>query len=194
MKPSLLRMALTSSGRTKRIRLRISWYGPSNPISKSLITAEGGTIFVGRHEVKNLVLKIDYHVPEKTRGGWKRSQSAVTYQVEITYCFDHIHKLQLVGNYCNLVAKYQSEVRYARKRGKTLQVTCGPHGPVPADVISRRSPFASTKEQYAGFWLVFEGRSNTFMLLSTRLNLEQSFPTVKTNNRIIIRTSQWIIT
>ena len=31
--------------------------------------AEGGIIFVGRDEVKKLVLKIDYHVTEKTRGG-----------------------------------------------------------------------------------------------------------------------------
>ena len=34
-----------------------------------LIAAEGGIIFVGRHEVRKLVLKIDYHVTEKTRGG-----------------------------------------------------------------------------------------------------------------------------
>ena len=29
-----------------------------------------------------------------------------------------MHKLQLEGNYCNLVAKYQSKLRYARKRGQ----------------------------------------------------------------------------
>ena len=34
-----------------------------------MIAAEGGIILVGRHEVKKLVLRIDYHVPEKTRGG-----------------------------------------------------------------------------------------------------------------------------
>ena len=34
-----------------------------------LIAAEGGIIFVGRDEVKKLVLKVDYHVTEKTRGG-----------------------------------------------------------------------------------------------------------------------------
>ena len=36
-KPSLLRTALASSGRTKKIGRRISWYGPSNPVSKSLL-------------------------------------------------------------------------------------------------------------------------------------------------------------
>ena len=38
-------------------------------IKKLLVAAEGGIIFVGRHEVRKLVLKIDYHVTEKTRGG-----------------------------------------------------------------------------------------------------------------------------
>ena len=38
-------------------------------IRTRLIAAEGGIIFVGRDEVKKLVLKIDYHVTEKTRGG-----------------------------------------------------------------------------------------------------------------------------
>ena len=40
---------------------------------------------MGRDEVKKLVLKIDYHVTEKTRGGRKRSQSAITDQVEVIY-------------------------------------------------------------------------------------------------------------
>ena len=47
---------------------------------------------------------------------------------------------------------------------KHCKVTCGPHGPAPGDVIGGMSPFASAKEQYAGFWLVFEGRNNTFVL------------------------------
>ena len=64
-----------------------------------------------------------------------------------------MHKLQLDGNYCNLVAKYQSKVRYARKRGQTLHVTCDSHGPAPGDVIGGMSPFA-----------VFDCRSNTFVL------------------------------
>ena len=62
-----------------------------------------------------------------------------------------MHKLQLDGNYCILVAKYQSKVRFARKRGQTLRVTCGPHSAAPGDVIGGMSPFASAKEQYAGF-------------------------------------------
>ena len=36
-KPSLSRTALESSGRTKRIGLRNSYYGPSNLVSKSLV-------------------------------------------------------------------------------------------------------------------------------------------------------------
>ena len=38
-------------------------------VKQQIVAAEGGIIFVGRDEVKKLVLKIDYHVTEKTRGG-----------------------------------------------------------------------------------------------------------------------------
>ena len=41
----------------------------SNIHMGNIIAAEGGIILVGRHEVKKLVLRIYYHVPEKTRGG-----------------------------------------------------------------------------------------------------------------------------
>ena len=33
------------------------------------IAAVGGIIFVGRHEVEKLELKVDYQMTEKTRGG-----------------------------------------------------------------------------------------------------------------------------
>ena len=41
---------------------------------RELIAAEGGITFVGRDEVRKMVLKIDYHFTEKTRRGRKRSQ------------------------------------------------------------------------------------------------------------------------
>ena len=47
-----------------------------------------------------------------------------------------------------------------------MHVTCGPNGPSPGDVIGGMSPFSSAKEQYAGFGLVCEGRSNTFNWLT----------------------------
>ena len=40
-------------------------------VRRTLVAAEAGIIFVGRHEVRKLVLKIDYHVTEETRGDEK---------------------------------------------------------------------------------------------------------------------------
>ena len=71
-----------------------------------LIAAEGGIILVGRHEVKTLVLRIDYHIPEKTRGGEKGANQQLLIRQKLFIAFDHMHKLQLDGNYCKLIARY----------------------------------------------------------------------------------------
>ena len=39
--------------------------GTKPNFAKLIFAAEGGIVFVGRHEVTKLVLRIDYYVPEK---------------------------------------------------------------------------------------------------------------------------------